>query len=36
MGRHEAGKAPANDMFMVTVVSALLVLLAIVMALAAG
>jgi hypothetical protein len=36
MGRHEAGRGPANDMFMVTVVSALLVLLAIILALAAG
>jgi len=36
MGRHEAGRGPANDMFMVTVVSALLVLLAIIVALAAG
>lgn len=36
MGRHEAGKGPANDMFMVAVLSALLLLLAIIVALAAG
>jgi hypothetical protein len=34
MGRHAAERGPANDMFMVTVVSALLLLCMIILALA--
>jgi hypothetical protein len=36
MGRHAAERGPANDMFMVTVVSALLLLWMIILALAAN
>jgi uncharacterized integral membrane protein len=36
MGRHQAERAPANDMFMAVVVGALILLLVIVVALAAG
>jgi hypothetical protein len=36
MGRHQAERGPANDMFMVTVVCALLLLFVIIVALAAG
>jgi len=34
MGRHAAERGPANDMFMVTVVSALILLCAIILTLA--
>jgi len=36
MGRHTAERGPANDLFMVAVLSALLVLCAIILALAAN
>ncbi len=36
MGRHTAERGPANDMFMVTVVGALLLLWMIILALAAN
>jgi hypothetical protein len=36
MGRHGAERGPANDMFMVTVLCALLLLFAIILALAAN
>jgi hypothetical protein len=36
MGRHTAGRGPANDRFMVAVVGTLLVLCAIILALAAN
>jgi hypothetical protein len=36
MGRHQAERGPANDMFMVMVVGALLLLFAIIVALAVG
>jgi len=36
MGRHTAERGPANDLFMVAVLSALLVLCAVILALAAN